>query len=546
MRAALITLALLPWISPIVTAKPLDTVAIERVFASLKASEPGCALMVQQRGEVIHVQSHGVAELAFGAPITASTVFDIGSVSKQFTALALLWLVHDGKLGLDDPVRQHLPELAQALPPEVTVRRMLQHSAGLPDYVGLMSYTGQAPENVTGDADALRVINAGVPLNFVPGSEASYSNTGYFLAGQLVQRLSGQTLDAFLKKRLFAPLGMQATHVRTDHTQVVPQRATAYAPGAQGFVIDMSNWNQAGDGAVQSNMHDLALWEAELIHPRVVPPQVIEWMQTPGRLTSGQATEFGMGWIRDTYRGLPRIFHDGAWGGFRTMALRFPTEGLAITLACNRADADVEELSLRVADIVLAGQLDDSPAAVAPAALPAADLARLHGWYLSDDGSGIIGLGPGASDGTLSWTTVEGTTSLQAIAAGEMRTPAGSRLRWSEGNHQRFEFVSAANGLSTHYRRVEAQPLDRSARLALAGLYAHAGLGLAWRLSVQSDGSLRLEGRGLGEGATLEPVNARLLRSDLGVVHVQRDAKGRVTGLRVADEGVRHLVLRRR
>ncbi len=524
----------------------IDAAAIDAVFAKSTATTPGCAVGVVRDGQVRHAKGYGLADLSFGVPITPRTVFDIGSTSKQFTALALLWLVHDGKLGLDDTVQQHLPDLAAALPQPITLRHMLQHTAGLPDYPLMMVLAGDAEENVTEDADALRVIRAGVPLNFAPGTQFSYSNTGYFLAAQVVEKVSGQKLDAFLKARLFQPLGMAATHVRTDHTQVVPQRANAYAPSASGWRLSFSNWNQAGDGAVQSSVHDLARWEAELMDPQVVPAPVLTAMRTRGVLASGQATAYGMGWMTDPYRGLVRTHHGGVWAGYRAMTMRFPDERTAIALTCNRADADTADLAQRVADVVLAGafRIGRDPLPGNPT-VQAAELARLAGAYLRADGTALARIELGAEPGAMVLNQGGGSAPLTVVDGGELRTRLGARLVWT-ADRQAFELVSARDGARVRYQRVALVPMIAAQRQALVGRYGHAGLSAQWQVQAGDGEALVLKGKGLGDGLPLTPLGSELLRSPMGLVHVQRDAQGQVQALRLANDRLRYWVMTRR
>jgi CubicO group peptidase (beta-lactamase class C family) len=304
----------------------LDTARVDAVFAAYTEKTPGCALGISQDGRTIHAKGYGLADLSHGVAIRPDTVFDIGSVSKQFTAVALLLLEEDGKLKLDDSLQQHLPELAQAFPQRISLRQLLDHTAGLRDYNELLLFASQAEENLTGDAEALRAILAVPELNFAPGTRWSYSNTGYFLAAQVAQRVSGLSLDALLQARLFKPLGMTATHVRTDHRQVVSRRATAYRPGeAPGvYLLNMSDWNQAGDGAVQSTVLDLARWDAELGHPKVLSKSLVQALRTPGRLSDGTPIAYALGQISNEYRGQPRVSHGGAFGGYRAMLAHFP------------------------------------------------------------------------------------------------------------------------------------------------------------------------------------------------------------------------------
>ncbi len=518
----------------------LDKARIDAVFSSQTSDTPGCALGLSREGQMLYGKGYGLAELGLGAPITTRTVFDIGSVSKQFTATAVLLLVQDGKLKLSDTVQQLLPELAPLWKTPITVEQLLHHTAGLPDYAVLMLLQGVPGENVTGDEEALQVIKAVPTLNFAPGSHFSYSNTGYFLAGQIVQRVSGKTLDELLQARVFKPLGMEATHVRTDHTQVVKQRATAYSPGANGFVIDMSNWNQAGDGAVQSHVEDLARWAAELSHPKVLSPALVEQLARVGRTDSGAPTAYAMGQLVDSYRGLPRLHHGGVWAGYRAILMRFPAQGLDIALTCNRGDVPMQQLAQKVVDVVLEPLLQ--PVAEAAAAPPGFKPELLQGKYVNADGTAVLHVVPGSTPGSLQ-LRLGNSAPLQVLSERSLRTPGGTQLDWSADMKQ-LTLRQAAGAVTNSWQRVQPEPIAPELLKTLAGNYRHAGLAASWTLRAEGPTGLVLQSKGSPE-MPLQALDANTLIVPGALLHVQRNAAGQPLALEYRSDRVRGLMFKR-
>src|SRR5689334_12055639 len=231
---------------------------IDQIFAPWdRPGSPGCAVGVGRDGRVLYAHGYGSANLEYDVPITAASIFESGSVAKQFTAAAIELLAQDGKLSLDDDIRKYLPEVPD-FGETIRIRHLLTHTSGLRDQWELLGIEGRGPgTQVHSPATTLDLVAHQKALNFPPGSEYSYSNTGYALAGIIVQRVSGQTLDAFTQTRLFQPLGMTHTQWRDDFTRVVPNRATAYAPVAGGWQQDMPFTNMIGNGGVLSTMADL-------------------------------------------------------------------------------------------------------------------------------------------------------------------------------------------------------------------------------------------------------------------------------------------------
>jgi len=543
-------LALLPCLGawgPAQAAEPaVDRAAIDAVFAAFGEQSPGCALGVYRAGEILYAKGYGLADLNHGVPIRPDTVFDIGSSSKQFTAAAVLLLVQDGKLGLDDAVQQHLPELAKALPERFTVRQMLQHSAGLNDYTELMLLAGHALEGVTGDTEALQALLAAPTLHFKPGTGHSYSNSGYFLAALLVERVSGQKLDALLQARVFQPLGMAATHVRTDHTQVVPNRATAYAPTPTGFAIEMSNWNQAGDGAVQSTVLDLARWDAELNHPKVLRPALVETLRTPGRLADGRQLNYGMGLMLDQDRGLPRTGHGGAWAGYRALTVQYPQQRLGLAVTCNLASANPNALAHQVASLLLAGQFTLPAEGPASAAQTFAGK-PFEGYYFDPQSRSVLQVRPdphvpGGTDMRLG----HGGAPLRLIGPQELQSASGNtRLIWS-ANGQQVDLQRRTDKAQLQFQRLPAFKPPPAQHQALVGRYAARGLGhaaAAWELLLQ-DGGLAVRAPGQ-EPEGIKLLTPELLHGPGFVLQVRRDAQGRVLGFEYNNERVKGLMFSR-
>ena len=372
---------------------------VARVFAAYdKPDSPGCVVGVIRDGALVDARGFGMANLEHAVPLGPRTVLDIGSTSKQFSAAALVLLAQDGKLSLDDDIRKHVPELPD-YGKRITIRHLLNHTSGLRDYLGLMELSGWNFEDVSTDEDALSVILRQRALNFDPGAERLYSNSGFFLTSVIVKRLTGQSLRAFAAARIFAPLGMKDTHFHDRHTEIVPRRATGYAPKeGGGFEIAMSNFEQTGDGAVYTTVEDLLLWDRNFYQPKVGGQDLVVQLTTPGRLSDGKELTYGLGLGVDRHRGLPRVSHGGSWAGYRAELMRFPEQRLSVACLCNLATANPTRLATEVAEIHLGSALgpaapatngpDDGPAAATPAAgiaVSAADLAAYAGRYYSDE-----------------------------------------------------------------------------------------------------------------------------------------------------------------
>lgn len=377
---------------------PLDPAMAARVDSLFSrftaAGSPGCALGVMRDGELAYAKGYGLANVELGVPITPATVFDLGSVSKQFTALAVVLLARDGKLSLDDEIQKYLPEIPRYSRP-VTVRHLLHHTSGIRDYIDLLFWSGALEESVTGDREALAILARQRAPNFAAGAEYLYSNSGYFLLSVIVRRASGRSLRQFAVERIFAPLGMRHSFFLDNHAEIVPGKAGSYAPAApprDRFQLALANWEQTGDGGVQTTVEDLLQWERNWSSGAVGGHAAIHELETRGVLNDGKRIRYALGLnVDSSYRGLRRISHGGSWAGFRAQLTRFPEQGTAIATLCNVANADPWLLSQQVAELILAAEFRAPPPA-APAApperssgKPARPLADYSGRYQSDE-----------------------------------------------------------------------------------------------------------------------------------------------------------------
>jgi CubicO group peptidase (beta-lactamase class C family) len=331
---------------------------VDRVFSAWdKPDSPGCALGVMKDGQLVYARGYGMANLEHAIPISSKTVFDIGSTSKQFTAASIVLLAEQGKLSLDDTVRKFVPELPDYGKP-ITIRHLLHHTSGIRDYLTLMSLAGTDFDGVTTDDDALRLIVRQKALNFAPGDEHLYSNSGYFLLSVIVKRASGKSLRQFAEENIFAPLGMKHTHFHDDHTIIVRNRATAYAPQPSGgFRIAMSGFEQTGDRAVMTTIEDLLLWDQNFYQPKVGSKEMINRMLVPGTLNSGEKLTYALGLMVDDYKGLRLVSHGGSWAGYRAELIRFPEQKFSVVCLCNLATTNPSQLARQVADLYLADLL---------------------------------------------------------------------------------------------------------------------------------------------------------------------------------------------
>jgi CubicO group peptidase (beta-lactamase class C family) len=345
---------------------------LDGLFSPLAApQEPGLAVLVRREGGNVYQRGFGVRDLRTGASIDANTNFRLASFTKQFTAAAVMLLVHDRKLRYDTALTAVIPEFP-AWGRGITIRHLLNHTSGLPDYEDLMGGGPWTAQRQIQDEEAVGLIAKQLRGRFQPGTSWSYSNSGYVVLGVVVARVSGKSFPEFLRERIFAPLGMTRTLAFVNGRNTVPDRAYGHTRRGGTFAeSDQSSTSATlGDGGVYSNLGDLAKWDEALARHRLFPAG--EWKEAlaPATLTGGTATRwpkepgednlapgkpvsYGFGWFLDPYQGRARMWHTGTTTGFRTVIERFPDQKLTVVILSNRTDLDVAALALQAADLAI-------------------------------------------------------------------------------------------------------------------------------------------------------------------------------------------------
>ncbi|NOR13737.1 MAG: serine hydrolase [Candidatus Aminicenantes bacterium] len=335
---------------------------VDRLFETWdKPSSPGCALGIIQDGTLIYAHGYGMANLEHNIPITSKSVFRIGSTSKQFTAVCMALLEEEGELSLDDSLRKFLPQMPEYAE-EITIRHLIHHTSGLRDYLTLAEIAGIRDDDYFTDAEVVDLLARQKELNFKTGEEHLYSNTGYFLLSQIVKKASGKSLREYAEEKIFQPLGMTNTHFHDDHTRIVKNRASGYAPKkGGGFVISMTTLPMTGDGGVFTSVEDLFLWDQNFYDNRLGESGqgLIGKIQTPGVLNSGENLDYAFGLGIGEHKGLTMVSHGGSFVGFRADMIRFPEQRLSVICLANLSTFDSSGMARRIADIYLADLIKD-------------------------------------------------------------------------------------------------------------------------------------------------------------------------------------------
>ncbi len=357
----------------------------EQVDAVFKAWDrddtAGCAVSITRAGETAYARGFGMAHLEQPAPITPETIFEAGSVSKQFTAATIVLLALDGELSLDDPVRDYLPELPD-FGAQITIRHLLTHTSGLRTFRPLVALRGR-PDGlaVHTNAEILALMARQRDLNFPPGEEYLYSNAPYILSVVLAERVSGQSFNEFTTERIFGPLGMASTLWRDDFTQIVKGRATAYGSGRSGGLhTNMANTDVFGNGGLLTTVGDLQRWNQELDEPKVLGQRFVDMLETPGRFNDGTENDYALGLQIGEYRGEREISHSGGTAGYRAWLARYPDrDRLSLALLCNHGDINPVAVGRRAIDVFL-GPEDEAADAESPQPSVEVPLEDLEHW----------------------------------------------------------------------------------------------------------------------------------------------------------------------
>jgi CubicO group peptidase (beta-lactamase class C family) len=548
--ATLLALLLLPALSSAVppAAEPDRPAAIDALFAEWdRPDSPGAAVAVVEGGEIAFARGYGIANLEYDIPITPSTVFHIASVSKQFTAFAVHLLAAEGKLSLDDQVRAHVPELHDYGVP-ITLRQLIHHTSGLRDQWELLAMAGWRLDDVITREQIVKIVGSQRELNFPPGSEFLYSNSGYTLLALVVERVSGESFPQFAERRIFEPLGMTSTHFHDDHKRIVRNRAYSYGPLKDGGLEARPlNYANAGATSLFTTVEDLARWDANFREPKAGNAAILASMHERGVLNGGRELDYAHALSHQRYRGSDAWGHGGADAGYRSHYLRFPQHDVSVIVFSNLASFNAGSMARKVADVWLADRLDERPAYLParPFRMRPEQMRRFTGSYASP--LNVI-RHLEFRDGRLALTSPV-AVELTPVAANRFQGVSGETtfdITFDGNPVSGFTLLAAGSSEPQKFERFEQRtpPFEE-----LAGLYYSEELGTEYVIEAIDDAVVVRHRR--HEDARLVPTFADRFTTSgdawwIRDLHFTRNEEGRVTGFLLSGNRVRNVRFDRR
>ena len=525
------------------------TKQVDHVFAKWdRTDSPGCALGVYRDGKVIYKRGYGMEDLNEDVRITPATIFHVASMSKQFTAAAIVLLAQQGKLSLDDDVRKYIPELPD-FGSTITIRHLVHHTSGLRDQWSLLELAGwRYSKDLITDEDVMSLMTRQKELNFKPGDRHVYCNTGYTLMGLIVKRVSGLSLREFTTKNIFQPLGMTHTHFRDDHAEILKHDAVGYEqePGKP-FEISITNFDTVGATSLHTTVEDLQLWDENFYHPKIGGEAFVRQMLERGKLNSGEQLDYAFGLVLGKYKGLSTVDHGGADAGYRSDMTRFPDQHFSVSVLCNSAETDPSLLARQVADVVLAKEIKasepaspakqaaaNSPESPLPISLTADQLAGLAGLYWNRRDDSFVRIF--ANDGKLK-TDLGGDDPLVLKPFTESRFHIADKP-W--GDEVEIHFVAASadkprgmeqsfgGGKPSLFEAAEPVSPTASDLADYAGSYTSEEIDPVYRIALEGDhlSLLRLKHK----PDTLRPAVRDVFTGQIGTVRFVRDSAGHISG----------------
>ena len=450
---------------------------IDALFSGCTGPDtPGLVVAATRDGALVHQGAYGMADLAQGIPLGPRTVIRIGSQTKQFTVLLALMLEREGRLDMNAPVHRYAPWLAK-LPHEVTLRHLASNTSGMRDFLEMMTWSGLALSSVSTRATARALIGRHGEMNFPPGEQMIYCNTGFFLLSEIVEEVSGRSYNELLRERITGPLGMADTILQPRDSQILPRLAGHHcrAPGGE---WERAQWGLVlgGEGGMSSTLEDMLRWQAHLLNPTPEMAPLLARMEGATRFANGSLSMYGLGFTVTRYRGLANIGHGGGVAGGRSESVRFPGAGTGVVILGNRDDIAPFSLARRMVDVILSDRL-------APLADQAnlGTLAAAAGMYRDEDGDDVFEI---VDDGGRPSFTHQGSSGgvIEQIAPGEF-APERAVVHLSFGLPRDGVIPARWCGAARRYRKVRPGA-GRSP--ALAGAYANPGLGID--ATVSADG----------------------------------------------------------
>jgi CubicO group peptidase (beta-lactamase class C family) len=524
---------------------------VDALFAQWdKPDSPGCVLTIINDGRVIYKRGYGSANLDHDIPISSQSIFYIASVSKQFTAASVALLAIQGKISLDDDIRKYLPEMPR-YPTPVTVRQLIYHTGGIREYPHLMQLAGVKSQDAS-DEEVFKVIARQKELNFRPGDEYLYSNSGYFLLAQIVKRVSGKSLREFADENIFKPLGMVNTRFQDDNTEVIKNRVTGYSSRrGGGFSVETTLSDRVGDGGLLTTIDDLVLWDRNFYGNKLSGGQeLIDLLLTPGTLNNGNKQNYVFGLDVEQYKGSKLFGHGGAYYGFNSDLIRFPDKKLSVICLCNLSNIESGRLTRQVADIYLEDVFKKgeaigaaSPPGAKVIAVPEEELNAVAGSYFNAGGNNFRRLY--VTDGKLIYS--RGSSESELAPLGNNRflmlgVPDMVEISFkaSRPGAPLQMYTSANGGKPIVHERVEPASYTSEQLARFAGTYYSEEIDATYTVTLQSD-KLVLRRRNVDD-APLQVLFADTFSSTgSGTLRFTRDKQSRISGFLVNTGRVRNL-----
>lgn len=460
--------------------------------------QPGLVVAVTRDGALVHQAAYGMADLAQSVPLGPRTVMRIGSQTKQFTVLLALLLEREELLSLDDPVHRHVPWLLPT-PAPVTLRQLAANTSGLRDFLELLTWSGSPWPNAATRADIREILARHAEVNFPPGEQMIYSNTGFLLLGEIVEQVAGQPLDALLRERLTGPLGMHDTVLQPRDATILSRAAMHHTRGPDG-AWERAHWGLelGGEGGMSSTLEDMLRWQAFLASPSPDVAPLLERMAVPERFPGGSPSMYGLGLVVTRYRGALNVGHGGGVAGGRSESMRFPDAGLGVVILGNRDDIAPYALARRIADRVLGEALEPFPDSG-----PLLSLSRAAGLYRQEGGDDVVEIVAGGGTAALGadpaaplLVTSGGPVTIEHVKEGVF-VPERPTTHLTFGLPRDGVIPARWCGAPRTYRLLRPGAGEAE---AVAGAYANVALGLdavvtedATRITIRSDhGAIRL------------------------------------------------------
>lgn len=535
-------LPLLLWL-PLTALQAQTADPIVQIFTDWQesADAPGGVFGIIEKGQVVMTRAYGKASLEYDVANTRETAMNIASVSKQFTAYAMVLLEQQGKLSIDDDVRKHLPELPDFGTP-ITIRHLLTHTSGLRNFQNLLAIAGWRDGDYMTNDDLVRYMAMQRELNFPVGSEYLYCNSGFNLCTEIVKRVTGQSFEDWTREHIFQPLGMTRSEFRSDMQQVVKQTATSYDRHPDGsFAQPLKYWTYTGNGNIYTTVDDLARWIHNFDEGTLGGKAALERLSERGILTNGDTLTYALGIINTTYRGLRLLQHGGSVGGYRAQLLYFPDQQTGIVVLSNFSAGNPGPKAYALADLQLASHFTQPKERPAERSTPAPQIPEGNYCLLSGDQIATAHLR--SENGTLLLETELLPRQTLALQPG-----TNNRYR-NEDQDVTLSLQGSAFSLQIQQTRYQARPLEAAMLQAAelekwTGEYYSPELDTRYHIRHQG-GQLQVSHNRHGNFRLipLSPDNAVAAPGFFRDISIERFANGAIKGIRVSNGRVRNLWL---